>query len=86
MSGQPIDPGVLALLIPILAILGGCGIVFAKLWVRHRERMAMIQMGMHPDDPGDPDDAYEPDRPALDAGDLEEFPEELRSEEPLRRR
>jgi hypothetical protein len=72
MLGQPIDAGILALLIPILAILGGCGIAFTKLWVRHRERMAMIRMGMHPDHPEDPADAYEPDHAALGAGDLEE--------------
>jgi hypothetical protein len=86
MSGQLIDPAILALAIPILGILGGCGIVFTKLWLRHRERMAMIQMGMHPDHPDDPDEPYELDRPALGAGDLEELPDELRSKESLRRR
>jgi len=48
-------PG-LALSIPIVAILvvGIAGIV--KLWITHRERMAMIQQGMHPDHPPEEDE------------------------------
>jgi hypothetical protein len=48
--------------IPIVAIVGGVvsntltGL--AKLTYRHRERMAMIQMGMHPD--GDHDRMLDP--------------------------
>jgi len=41
--------------IPIVAILVSgiivlC-IVISSLWLRHRERMAMIERGMHPDHP-----------------------------------
>jgi hypothetical protein len=39
--------------IPIVAIVGGVTsstiITVARMTYRHRERMAMIQMGMHPD-------------------------------------
>ncbi len=35
----------------IVAILAGCGLAFAGAVMRHRERMAMINQGMHPDDP-----------------------------------
>ena len=37
--------------IPIVAILVGGIIAMAKLLIRHRERMAMIKRGMHPDHP-----------------------------------
>jgi hypothetical protein len=86
MVDRLLDPGVLALAIPILAILGGCGIVLSKTWIRHRERMAMIRMGMHPDHPEDFEEPYDADRPALGPGEPEEFPEALRSRESLRRR
>lgn len=40
-----LDPGSLALLIPVLAIVAGIVAIIAK----HRERMAMIERGMNPD-------------------------------------
>ncbi len=59
-----LDPAVLGLLIPIVAILGGVGLALARLIMAHRERIAMIERGMHPD------------RPELEAG-LEDEPAEL---------
>jgi hypothetical protein len=63
-----VDPGVLALLIPILAIAFAAAAVLSKMWIRHRERMAMIEAGMHPDAPelgeGEDDD----ERPRLGDG------------------
>ena len=42
-----LDPGSLAVLIPVLAILAGIVAIVTK----HRERMAMIEKGMNPDQP-----------------------------------
>jgi hypothetical protein len=42
---------ILALSIPIVAILVGGVVTIAKLLIRHRERMALIAMGIHPDFP-----------------------------------
>jgi len=44
-------PGILALSIPIVAIVVVGIIIVARLFVRHRERMALIAMGIHPDYP-----------------------------------
>ncbi|MEE9280156.1 MAG: hypothetical protein V3V67_08275 [Myxococcota bacterium] len=46
-----IDPGVIGVFIPIVAIVAGVGFALAQRWFRHKERIAMIQMGMHPDHP-----------------------------------
>jgi hypothetical protein len=46
-----LDPAILALCIPLAAIVGGFSIVLTRMWTRHRERMAMIEMGLHPDAP-----------------------------------
>ena len=56
-------PGVLALSIPIVAIVvfGIKGIL--RLLVQHRERMAMIEMGLHPDYPPPDDAGAEPASP-----------------------
>lgn len=40
---------ILALMIPIVAILVGGIIAVVKILIRHNERMAMIQQGIHPD-------------------------------------
>ncbi|MBM3998485.1 MAG: hypothetical protein FJ297_02900 [Planctomycetes bacterium] len=40
----------MAISIPIVAIIAGCGVALANSMMRHRERMAMIEQGMHPDD------------------------------------
>jgi hypothetical protein len=47
---------ILALLIPIVAIVVGGIIVVAKFIINHHERMAMIDKGLHPDYP--PEDDY----------------------------
>ena len=51
MLDRILSPAILGLLIPIVAILTGGGIVVSLSWIKHRERMAMISMGMHPDRP-----------------------------------
>ncbi|MGO9113924.1 MAG: hypothetical protein ACLP9L_32240 [Thermoguttaceae bacterium] len=43
------NPATLVLMIPIVAILVGGITGIAKLIIRHRERMAMIERGMDPD-------------------------------------
>ncbi len=48
------DPAALIFMIPIAAILVGGITGLAKLVMRHRERMAMIEQGMNPDQPVDP--------------------------------
>ncbi len=42
-------PETLVFAIPIIGILVGGILAIAKLLIRHRERMAMIERGMHPD-------------------------------------
>jgi len=39
------------MLIPIVAIALGMGGAILRAYFRHRERMAMIEMGIHPDFP-----------------------------------
>lgn len=55
------NPATLVLLIPIVAILVGGITGIVKLLLRHRERMAMIERGLHPDYPPEQDDV--PNRP-----------------------
>jgi hypothetical protein len=59
-----LNPAVLALLIPITAILTVGAITLVRLWARHQERMAMIEAGMHPDEPllPDPDELHSGER------------------------
>ena len=38
----------LALMIPILAVLGVCALIFGIVYLKRRERMAMIERGMDP--------------------------------------
>jgi hypothetical protein len=38
--------------IAIVAIVGGTVSSLVKTWILHRERMAMIERGLHPDEPG----------------------------------
>ena len=57
------DEDTLAVMIPIVAVLvvgivGGT-IAVVKLVVRHRERMAMIEQGLHPDYPPEVEDSEE---------------------------
>ena len=55
-------PEIIVFLIGGVAILVSGIVAIAKLLVRHRERMAMIERGMHPDHPGD-DELAEHDPP-----------------------
>lgn len=49
-------PETLVFLVPIVAILVGGMIGGLKILFKHRERIAMIENGMHPDEPmNDPD-------------------------------
>lgn len=47
-------PETLVFMIPIVAIVVGGIVALTKQWIRHRERMAMIERGMHPDFPDEP--------------------------------
>jgi hypothetical protein len=47
--------------IAIVAIVTAWLSTVLQAWTRHRERMAMIAMGMHPDAPTDPDPSLKPD-------------------------
>lgn len=63
-AARLLDPGIIGVFIPIVAIVAGGAVVLTRQWFRHRERIAMIEMGIHPD-------REEP--PALDPGDPEEL-------------
>jgi len=44
-------PATLGILVPITAIIMGVGFAISKAITHHRERMAMIERGIHPDSP-----------------------------------
>jgi hypothetical protein len=44
-----LKPEVMVFLLPIVAVLVGGVLGITKLTMRHRERLAMIERGMHPD-------------------------------------
>jgi|HubBroStandDraft_6_1064221.scaffolds.fasta_scaffold442023_2 hypothetical protein len=46
---RELNPGVVAMLIPIVAIICGIGYAITMAIIHHRERMAMIERGMNPD-------------------------------------
>ena len=46
-----LQPSIFVFLVPIAAILVGGVIAVTKLIIRHRERIAMVEHGMHPDHP-----------------------------------
>lgn len=48
-SGPPPDAGIIALCIPVVAIIFGSITVIVKSVIKHRERMAKIGMGIDPD-------------------------------------
>lgn len=54
------DPGTLSIVlvfaVPIVAIIGGCIICIVKMLITHRERVKMIESGIHPDYPPDEDE------------------------------
>ena len=47
---QFLKPDVIVFAIPISAILVGGVIAIVKMVISHRERMALIEQGIHPDD------------------------------------
>jgi hypothetical protein len=49
-------PEVLVFMIPIVAIVTGGVIAVVKALIRHRERMTMIEQGLHPDYPPEGED------------------------------
>jgi hypothetical protein len=55
-------PEIVGILIPIIAVIAVSTLGVIKLWMRHRERMAMIERGIHPDYP--PEDETTPGPPA----------------------
>ena len=44
-------PEIIVFMIPIVAILVGGAISILKMWIKHRERMGLIEHGIHPDYP-----------------------------------
>lgn len=48
---KDLDPRTIGVLIPVVAIVGGFTYAIIKAIIRHRERLAMIERGMHPDHP-----------------------------------
>ena len=52
-----LDEDVIVFLVPIVAIIMGGIVAITVLWHRHRERLAMIERGMHPDQPPEADGA-----------------------------
>jgi len=46
-------PDTIVFLIPITAIIVGGIIAVVKILITHRERMALIEQGLHPDHPSD---------------------------------
>jgi hypothetical protein len=49
-----LDPAILGLLIPVVALLVGGAIVITKMVTKHQERLAMIERGINPDAPPHP--------------------------------
>jgi len=57
------DKHLLALMIPIVAIVAWGCIAIVGLLLRHRERMAMIERGINPDNPPEADEPKEEEEP-----------------------
>ena len=49
-----LQPNVMALMVPLVAIVGGITYPIVKAMIRHRERMAKIEHGIDPDAPQNP--------------------------------
>jgi hypothetical protein len=45
------NPEILGIMLPIVAVIAAAIVIIIKLLIRHRERMTMIERGMHPDYP-----------------------------------
>ena len=64
---QLLDEDTLVILIPIVAIVMGGVVAITWMIFAHRERMAMIERGIHPDHPPEEEDLNEdPDPQYLD--------------------
>ena len=50
---QLLDPDTFALMIPIVVILVVGIVAIVAMWIKHRERMGLIEQGIHPDHPPD---------------------------------
>ena len=46
-----LDPQILPFVVAIVAVIVGGAVVITKAFIRHRERLAMIEKGMNPDAP-----------------------------------
>ncbi len=46
-----LKPNVLPFMVAIVAIIVGGVVAVTRLLIRHRERIAMIEQGMHPENP-----------------------------------
>ena len=55
LARRLLEPDVLGCMIPIVAIVTFGGVRIVKSLIAHRERMSLIEMGLHPDHP--PEDA-----------------------------
>ena len=53
LEARLLDPDVLALMIPMVVVITIGAVIITKMIIRHRERMALIESGLHPDAPGD---------------------------------
>jgi len=62
-------PDILGMMIPITGIVVGGIVAIVVVLIRHRERMAMIEQGLHPDD--SPEEADQEQEPAARPGTLE---------------
>ncbi len=77
-----LDPGVL---IPFVGIVGGIAALMFRRLTKHKERMAMIEQGLDPDERAKQHKermamikhGMHPDGPALEEGDLERRDPEL---------
>ncbi|MFG0316663.1 MAG: hypothetical protein ACF8XB_05280 [Planctomycetota bacterium JB042] len=54
-------PEVVWVLIPVIALIVWGGVEITQSIIRHRERIAMIEQGMHPDHPDHADEDAERD-------------------------
>lgn len=62
------DPGRIAVMIPIVAVVTFGAVAIVNAVIKHRERMAMIEMGIHPDHPAldeEPADVRETQAPSV---------------------
>ena len=77
-----LDPGILGVMIPIVAIVGGLTIPILAVWTKHKERISMIEQGLDPDERTRQHEermamikqGLDPDRPALEEDDPERDP------------